>query len=91
MAIPRHSFLLWLVFRDALITKAKICNLGFGRDTFCRFCFGKQESIEHLFFHCSFSRRVWKTLMADCLISNPAIEWEEVVLWSIKGLKGGSL
>jgi hypothetical protein len=80
MAIPRHSFLLWLVFRDALVTKAKMCNWGFG----------KQESIEHLFFHCSFSRRVWKTLMADCLISNPDIEWEEVVLWSIKGLKGGS-
>jgi hypothetical protein len=26
VAIPRHSFLLWLVFRDALITKEKMCK-----------------------------------------------------------------
>jgi hypothetical protein len=29
LAIPRHSFLLWLVFRDALVTKEKMCKWGY--------------------------------------------------------------
>jgi hypothetical protein len=91
MAIPRHSFLLWLVFRDAFVTKAKMCSWGYGRYTLCRFCFGRQECIEHLFFLCSFSRRIWKTLMIDCLIFNPIVEWEDVAHWSIEVLKGRSL
>jgi hypothetical protein len=83
MAIPRHSFILWLVFKDALVTKLKMCGWGYGSDTLRRFCYGKQENVEHLFMHCSFSRRVWRSLMANCLIFNPIIKWEEVVRWSI--------
>jgi hypothetical protein len=26
MSIPRHSFLLWLVFRDALVNKQRMCS-----------------------------------------------------------------
>jgi len=58
MAIPRSSFILWLVFKDAIVTKLKMCGWGYGSDTLRRFCYGKQESVEHLFIHCSFSRRV---------------------------------
>jgi hypothetical protein len=29
MAIPKHSFLCWLVFRDALTTKQKLSCWGF--------------------------------------------------------------
>jgi hypothetical protein len=28
-AIPRHAFLLWLVFRKAITTKEKMCGCGF--------------------------------------------------------------
>jgi hypothetical protein len=90
MAIPRHSFMLWLVFRGALITKDKMCGWGYGGDTLCRFCYGEQESIEHLFFQCSFSRRIWRAVMEDCLIS-PVIKWEEVKSWSVSSFKGDSL
>jgi hypothetical protein len=26
MAIPKHAFLIWLVFRDAMITKSRMCG-----------------------------------------------------------------
>jgi len=89
MAIPSHSFMLLLVFRGAIVTKVKMSGWGYGRDTLCRFYYGKQESLEH-FFSCNFSRRVWRAVMADCMI-NPAIEWEEVERWSVSSLTGGSL
>jgi hypothetical protein len=63
MAIPRYSFMLWLVFRRALVTKVRLCDWGCGKDILCRFCYGEQESVEHLFFHYSFSRRVWRAII----------------------------
>jgi hypothetical protein len=50
MAIPRHSFMFWLVFRGALVTKVKLCSWGYGRDILYRFCLEEQESLEHFFF-----------------------------------------
>jgi hypothetical protein len=44
VAIPRHSFLLWLVFRDALVTKEMMSKWGYAGDCLCPFCRGKLES-----------------------------------------------
>jgi hypothetical protein len=87
VAIPRHSFMLWLVFRDALITKERMCRWGYLGDCLCLFCQGRLENRTHLFFQCSFSKRIWKNLMASCLVTNPVETWEEVVNWSIFNLK----
>jgi len=91
VAIPRHSFLLWLVFRDALVSKERMCRWGYAGDCLCPFCRSKLENREHLFFKCSFSTRLWKDLMASCLVSNPVEAWEAVVKWSVAALKGDSL
>jgi hypothetical protein len=36
VAIPRHSFLLWLVFRDALVTKETMSKWGYAGDCLYR-------------------------------------------------------
>jgi hypothetical protein len=54
VAIPRHSFLLWLVFWDALVTKEKMSRWGYEGD-YLSFYRGRIENWEHLFFRCSFS------------------------------------
>jgi hypothetical protein len=64
----------WLVFRGALVTKVKLSNWGYGKDILCSFCYAEQESVERLFFHCSFSRRMWMAVMNDCKVSNPVVE-----------------
>jgi len=60
------------------------------RNSLCRFCFGCQESIDHLFFQCSFCRRVWRHLMAASCISDPCVHCDDVLVWSCT-LKGKSL
>jgi hypothetical protein len=52
--------------------------------------YGGQESIAHLFFHCSFTRRIWRNLMSLCLIQNPCVEWNDIVNWFYK-MEGCSL
>jgi hypothetical protein len=81
MSIPRHAFLLWLTFRDALVTKQKMCSWGYSGRSLCLFCYGKQESREHLFFSCSFSQRIWLQLMADCSFTDVPVDWEFVESW----------
>jgi hypothetical protein len=91
LAIPKHAFILWLVFSDALITKEKMCTWGFTGSTLCLSCFACQESRDHLFFSCSFSRRVWKSIMADCLVYDPPVDWDSVSSWCVARLKDKSL
>jgi hypothetical protein len=83
--------MLWLVFRGALVTKVKLSSWGYGRDILCSFCYAEQESVKHLFFHYSFSRRVWMAVMNDCRVSNPVVEWYDVVNWSVINFTGSSL
>jgi hypothetical protein len=41
-AIPRHSFLLWLTFRDALPPKDRMCQ-WYGGNSLCPFCYRRRE------------------------------------------------
>jgi hypothetical protein len=91
MAIPRHSFLLWLVFRDALITKEKMCIWGYEGDILYPFCRACIECRDHLFFKCSFSRRIWRNVMQICLEPFPVVDWDDVAMWCMMQLKGKSL
>jgi len=90
-AIPKHSFILWLVFRDALPTKDRMSLWGYVGNLLFPFCYGCLESRDNLFFSCSFSSRVWKKVIAACFISNPRQEWEDIAEWSSAELKGESL
>jgi hypothetical protein len=90
-SILRHSFLLWLVFQDALVTKQRMSGLGYTGQILCLFCYGAQESRDHLFFRCSFSRRIWTEIMVDCSFLNVPLDWENIEDWCLKALKGKSL
>jgi hypothetical protein len=80
-AAPHHSFMLWLVFRGALVTRERMCRWGYLGDPLCPFCRGCMESSEHLFFKCGFSRRIWRKLMEICLEDNPVEDWEDISVW----------
>jgi len=90
-AIPKHSFLLWLACRDTIVTKHKMFSWGYIGDVNCLFCHGCMEDRDHLFFICSFSRRVWRVVMAVCLIENPPICWDEVLQWGLAVFHGKTI
>jgi hypothetical protein len=80
-----------LAFQDAITSKENIYRWGYTGDSLCLFCKFKQESLAHIFFECSFSRRIWRSIMADCKMVDPPINWELVVKWSFASMKGKSL
>jgi hypothetical protein len=72
-------FVFWLVFHGALVTRGKMAGWGFTGDSSCLLCRACIESQAHLFFSCSFSRRIWQTIMQDCSVHNPPTDWDELV------------
>ena len=60
LAIPKHSFVGWIVILSKLSTKARILQRGLQvlADGLCVFCRSSIEFRDHLFFGSSFTRRV---------------------------------
>ncbi|XP_059454950.1 uncharacterized protein LOC132185154 [Corylus avellana] len=84
MAIPKQAFLLWLAIRDSLATERKMLSWGYKGDVSCSFCLIRCiEDRDHLFFQCSFSRRIWKELLHLCRVDNEYVDWEDILKWGL--------
>ncbi|KAJ6308600.1 hypothetical protein OIU76_018228 [Salix suchowensis] len=52
-------------------------------DRTCKLCNREAESHEHLFFQCSFSSRVWRTIfLHDYLFRLPVLPWSQLLEWA---------
>ncbi|PWA73992.1 reverse transcriptase zinc-binding domain-containing protein [Artemisia annua] len=58
-SIPRHSFVLWMAVQDRLMTQDRIAIWKPNDDMKCVFCKLNQDSHEHLFFQCKYTKNVW--------------------------------
>ncbi|GAV59169.1 zf-RVT domain-containing protein, partial [Cephalotus follicularis] len=84
-AIPKHSFCLWLTFHKAHRTLDKLLAFGFVQHSHCPFDCGHQESINHLFFECAFTRDVWSKVLErnDCPFPS-SWNWDNLVDWAMR-------
>ncbi|GJZ58864.1 putative RNA-directed DNA polymerase [Tanacetum coccineum] len=62
--IPRHSFNLWLIMKHKLKTQDRIqgWDVSASLPQVCALCDLQQDSHEHLFFDCPFSKTVWDSM-----------------------------
>nr|XP_043619783.1 uncharacterized protein LOC122591588 [Erigeron canadensis] len=63
-SIPRHAFHMWLIFNGKLKTHDKMRHWDVGSATnlnllVCSLCKTGPDSLEHLFFECSYSEQIW--------------------------------
>ncbi|XP_074278610.1 uncharacterized protein LOC141602202 [Silene latifolia] len=57
-ALPKHQFMGWIVAHEALNTVDKLISYGMDVDPVCLICGQANESLNHLYFTCQYSRRV---------------------------------
>ncbi|XP_074303608.1 uncharacterized protein LOC141638059 [Silene latifolia] len=63
--VPKHSFVGWLIAREALQVKAELFALGISQDDQCLLCGTGVEAHEHLFQQCPYSQRILSVLADD--------------------------
>lgn len=56
----------WMALRNRLATKDRMARWYNGIDSICPFCKGATESVEHLFFACSVTSRIWSHICHVC-------------------------
>lgn len=61
--IPKHNFLTWRICKGRLPTQSRLCKMEILNMTQCFFCWNNRETLEHLFFYCSFSRGMWEVML----------------------------
>ncbi|XP_050217477.1 uncharacterized protein LOC126668315 [Mercurialis annua] len=88
--IPRFSFITWLALMNRLLTRDKLFKWKVIQDEKCCFCNTASESINHLFFECSYSRGIWNRLLADMNINRDGVSWRREVSFFVRRTKGKS-
>ncbi|XP_050219091.1 uncharacterized protein LOC126669623 [Mercurialis annua] len=61
--IPRYSFITWMALIGRLVTKDKLRKWNVINDDKCSLCNVNLESRDHLFFDCSYSKKIWRSVL----------------------------
>lgn len=61
---PRVNVFKWLVLRNSILTKDNLLRRGWTGDSKCSLC-GREETINHLFFHCCIAKLLWNIMKCD--------------------------
>jgi hypothetical protein len=80
-AIPRFSFILWIVIHDAFYTQNKLRCYGVIQTIQCHLWGGDREDVDHLFFGFPFSHRIWFDLCSRCLVPFRHCFWVNTISW----------
>ena len=81
-AIPKLSFTMWTANYDRLPTRARLAAWGMAISPLCPFCSNYEESRDHLFLGCEYSKEVWGGVFARCHPpSHTFTNWAELLSW----------
>ncbi|XP_058216931.1 uncharacterized protein LOC131327817 [Rhododendron vialii] len=90
-SVSKWSFILWLACLRRLSTKERLCQWGMTIDSVCVLCSQRDETLQHLFFACSFSRNIWMVIPHRFLVQRDPNEWDSELMWAIDHCRGESL
>lgn len=57
--IPKVNMFFWLASHNSILTIDNLIRRGLKFPNRCELCQKEGESVDHLFFHCSFTREIW--------------------------------
>ncbi|KAL9810229.1 putative reverse transcriptase zinc-binding domain-containing protein [Arabidopsis thaliana] len=79
-ATPKFALLTWLMVRNRIATGEKMGLWNQNTDTSCIFCKNPNETRDHLFFQCVYTRKVWNGLIKGLLLDKYSDRWQDIIL-----------
>ncbi|XP_018474238.1 uncharacterized protein LOC130508739 [Raphanus sativus] len=86
-ATPKLSFIAWLAIQNRLATGDRIIRWNPQAITTCWLCNSAEETRDHLFFECGYSKEVWRSIMGNLAGHRNLFQWSQIVQILIKGLR----
>lgn len=77
-ATPKYSFMVWVASRDRLSTGSRMVQWSTSIDPSCVFCQDPMETVDHLFFECSYSKHIWEELAKGVLKDQYSSSWSDI-------------
>lgn len=88
--VPRRAVIMWMACKGKLLTRDGLKNWGCIVDDRCVLCGEDTETMQHLFFQCSFAQRVWRVAKQRSGINRTANTWEDVIRGAVRENTGKS-
>lgn len=73
----KYKFVVWMAMHERLATCSYLRRIGIQVDHACCFCSREEETMDHLFFGCEFSRDVWRKVAVMGGVYSDAAQWHE--------------
>ena len=89
--VPKHAVITWLAILNRLPTVDRLKAWGIDKDGLCTLCKQEQESRDHLFFECSYSKAVLKKVLQLCGLNREVLDWKREFAWAVQRIKGKTL
>ncbi|XP_070006069.1 uncharacterized protein LOC142162817 [Nicotiana tabacum] len=84
---PRWTFILTVAAHGKLYTKDRLQKRGLQVDQKCVLCNQANETIQHFFFECTYTKTLWSALLTWQGIRRPVAGWDEELRWAEKKTK----
>lgn len=78
-ATPKFSFCTWLAMHNRLSTGDRMEKWNTSSSPNCVLCPNSFENRDHLFFSCSYSTQVWKSIAKNLFKANFSTDWHSIV------------
>lgn len=76
---PKFSFLLWVAIQNRLQTWDWMHKWNNAVDQTCVSCNEDDETRQHLFFSCRYTKQIWKALVGGILQASFTTDWNEII------------
>ena len=73
--MPKHAIIAWMAILNRLPTKDRLKSWGLVMEEECPLCKHEQETRNHLFFECSYSKTIWKMILQQCGLRRNVLGW----------------
>ncbi|GKD48256.1 reverse transcriptase zinc-binding domain-containing protein [Tanacetum coccineum] len=74
----KHSFIMWMAVQGRLTTQDRLLKWYHYKQVACLFCDSCPESLNHLFFECTYANEVWCSLKKLADINFMPDKWEDI-------------
>ncbi|XP_019252821.1 PREDICTED: uncharacterized protein LOC109231629 [Nicotiana attenuata] len=90
IGVPKWNFIVHLAAHRRLMIKDWLRGLGYVEDVTCSLCNSEEETVDHLFFKCTFASRIWTAMLQWQGIQRQPMMWANELEWAGKYYRGRS-